>query len=448
MKRLIAGLVLGIALQPLLACATRAPSTHEFILDNGLKLIVHQDHRASLVHTHLWYRSGSNQEEPGKSGLAHAVEHMQFNGSSKLCPGESDQILQYLGGSENATTEHDATLYFQTTPPHALAVSFEMLADQMSTSHLTQAQWMGEREVIKSERSEVVDNNPVQRARELLHRLAHPASPQGSPIIGWLHDLERLHIDDLKRWYQQWYAPNNAILVVAGDVQAEQVKALADRYFGPIPRRALPVRTVARELAAPGERSITQYIAHQPAMLYMAFNVPSQNTQTAPHIAPALELLSEMLAGGDSSLLKSQLWRSEGLVTAITTHYNAISRGDELFNISAMPDMEKAKSLEAVKERIIGIIDTLKKNPPALEDLERARTRIIARRVFDRDELFNQASRMGELEVAGLSWQDEQARLDVFKSITPQDIQHTAQTFLSRDRLTTSYALPEEVPHD
>ena len=257
-----------------------------------------------------------------------------------------------------------------------------------------------------------------------------------------------MHIDDLKRWYQQWYAPNNAILVVAGDVQAEQVKALADRYFGPIPRRALPVRTVARELAAPGERSITQYIAHQPAMLYMAFNVPSQNTQTAPHIAPALELLSEMLAGGDSSLLKSQLWRSEGLVTAITTHYNAISRGDELFNISAMPDMEKAKSLEAVKERIIGIIDTLKKNPPALEDLERARTRIIARRVFDRDELFNQASRMGELEVAGLSWQDEQARLDVFKSITPQDIQHTAQTFLSRDRLTTSYALPEEVPHD
>lgn len=258
MRPLLAALVFGVMLQPLLAFASRPPSIQEFMLNNGLKLIVYEDHHAPLVHSHLWYRIGSNQEGPGQTGLSHALEHMLFNGSSKLCSGESDQILQHLGGSENATTLNDATLYFHTLPAHALGVSFEILADQMSTAHLSATQWGGEREVIKNERSESFENHPLRRALELPRRLALPASAAGNPVIGWRHDLDRLQIEDLKHWYGHWYAPNNAVLVVTGDVDAQQVKQLAERYFGAIARRPLPYSPAPLELPTPGERRITQ----------------------------------------------------------------------------------------------------------------------------------------------------------------------------------------------
>ena len=448
MKRLIAGLILGVMLQPLQALASEPPPIHEFTLDNGLKVIVYEDHRASLVHTHLWYRVGSNQEMPGHSGVSHALEHMLFNGSSKLCSNEANQILQNLGGSQNATTQNDATLYFHTVPPHALGVSFEVLADQMNTAHLAEADWRGEREVVKSERSESSDHHPLQRALEVPRRLALPASAAGNPVIGWRHDLDRLQTADLKHWYRRWYAPNNAVLIVAGDIAPQQVKQLAERYFGPVAGRPLPYSPSPIELDMPGERSIVQYLPQQIPLLYLAYNVPSLKTQTDPRTAPALELIAEMLGGTNSSLLKAQLVRKEQLANTITVHYQAASPGDELFNISALLDPEKADTIETVKTRLLALIESLKTTPPNPEDLERARTRIMARRVFDQDVLENRLVQIGVLEIAGLSWRTEQARLDTFKAITAQDIQRTAQTYLVADRLTTSYALPEETPHE
>ena len=448
MRPLLAALVLGVMLQPLLAFASRPPSIHEFLLDNGLKLIVYEDHHARLVHSHLWYRIGSNQEGPGQTGLSHALEHMLFNGSSKLCSGESDQILQNLGGSENATTLNDATLYFHTLPPYALGVSFEIFADQMSNAHLSAAQWSGEREVIKNERSESFENHPVRRALEVPRRLALPASAAGNPVVGWRHDLDRLHPHDLEHWYRSWYAPNNAVLVVSGDVDPKQVKQLAERYFGAIARRPLPYRPAPIELSAPGERSITQYLPHQLPVLYMAFNVPSLKTQADPRTAPALELLSELLAGANSALLNVRLARNEGLVSGITVHYNAVSPGDELFSITALPDLENATSIEALKTRIMVLLDELRTTPPSQQDLDRARIQITARRVFDQDELLNRALQLGEQEMADVPWRSEQARLDILKSITPQDLQRVVQRFLVTDRLTTGYALPEEMPHE
>ena len=180
----------------------------------------------------------------------------------------------------------------------------------------------------------------------------------------------------------------------------------------------------------------------------MAFNVPSLKTQADPTIAPALELLSELLAGANSSLFKTRLAHQEGLVSGITVHYTAVSQGDELFSIRALPDLEKAGSMEAVKNRILALIDTLKTAPPRQQDLDRARVQITARRVFDQDELSNRALQLGEQEMAGLDWRSEQARLDTLKAITPQDVQRVVRTFLATDRLTTSYALPEEMPHE
>lgn len=448
MKKNLPGLALGLMLQPLIALASSEPATHQFTLDNGLKVIVYEDHRAAVVHSQLWYRVGSSYEPPGQSGLSHALEHMVFKGSSKLCPAESEHIFQSLGATDNAATQSDATIFFQTLPPHALAVALEVMADQMSTAHLSATHWEGEREVIKSERSESVDNDPQQRALELPRRLAFPASSSGSPVIGWMHDLERMHVDELRHWYERWYAPNNATLIVVGDIDVAQVKMLATRYFGPIARRELPVVKPPLELAAPGERSITQFIDHQIPNLSMTFNVPSLSTQTDPRTAPALELLSELLGGGDSSVLKRSLWRGEELLISVGSHYSGISRGDELFSIAATLNLKKMKPLREVQERILGAIEALKAAPPSSSDLQRARTRIIARHVFSLDDLQSQALYLGELDIAGLSSEHDKKRMETLKAITPEDIQHAAQTFLTRNRLTVSHVLPKETRHE
>ena len=448
MKHSLAGVALGLMLQPLMALASSEPSTHRFTLDNGLKVIVHEDHRTAVVHSQLWYRVGSSYEPAGQSGLSHALEHMVFKGSSKLCPSESDQIFQSLGATDNAVTQNDATVFYQTLAPHALAVALEVMADQMSTAHLSAAHWEREREVIKSERSESVDNDPQQRALELPLRMAFPSSGSGSPIVGWMHDLERMQVDELKHWYRSWYAPNNATLIIVGDIDANQVKALATRYFGPIARRELPVVKLPLELAAPGERRITQHIDHQIPSLSMAFNVPSVSTQTDPRSAPALQLLSELLAGGDSSLLKSRLWHDEELLISVGSHYNGINRGDVLLTLAATLNLETMKPLSEVQTQIWAVIESLKNTPPSTDTLERARTRIIARHVFSRDDLQNQALYLGELDIAGLSSAHDEKRMETLAAITPEDIQHAAQTFLTRDRLTISHVLPKEARHE
>ena len=448
MKRSIAGVALGLMLQPLMALAISEPSTQTFTLDNGLNVIVLEDHRAAVVHSQLWYRVGSSYEPPGQTGLSHALEHMIFKGSSKLCPGEADHVFQGLGASSNAATQRDATIFFQTLPPNALGVAFEIMADQMSTAHLSAMYWEGEREVIKSERSESIDNSPSQLALERLLSVAHPASASGNPVIGWMHDLDRMHIKELQDWYRLWYAPNNATLIIVGDIDVNQVKALATRYFGPIARRDLPAVKRPVELPAAGERSITQYLNHQMPNLRMAFNVPSLTTQANPRSAAALELLSEVLGGSDSSVLRTRLWRGEELVINADTHYSSISRGDELFTIAATLNVEKAMALSDIKDRIWSEIETLKNSPPSVADLDRARTRIFAQHVFSRDDLQSQALYLGELNIAGLTWEQGEQRFETLKTITPEDIQHAAKTFLTREQLTTGYVLAKETRHE
>ena len=448
MKRPFAGVALGLILQPLLALAASEPATHQFTLDNGLKVIVHEDHRAAVVNTQLWYHVGGSYEPPGQSGISHALEHMIFQGSSKLCPGESAGIYRTLGATENAATLNDATIFYQTLPPQALGVAFEVMADQMGTAHLSPAIWTTEREIIKSERNESVDNDPHQRALELSRRVAFMASASGSPVIGWRHDIERMQVEELQHWYRSWYAPNNATLVIVGDIHLDHVKALATRYFGPIARRELPIVKTPLELEAPGERSITHYVEHHIPTLTMAFNVPSLNTQTDPRSAPALNLLKELLAGGNSSAIKAKLMRGDELLLGAATHYSSINRGDELFSITALLNTKKTTSLSEVKRRIWAEIEALKTAPPSAEDLERARTRFIAQDVFNQDDLARHTSFLGKLDNAGLSWEHHEQRLKALKTITPEDIQHVAQTYFTRDRLTTSYIVTQESHHE
>ena len=224
-----ARLLLGSLVLPLAALAGTPPPTHEFTLDNGLKLIVREDSRAPVVVSQLWYRVGSSYETPGRTGLSHALEHMMFKGTERLEPGEGSRLLRELGAEENAFTSDDYTAYYQVLARDRLAVAFELEADRMTGLRLPEDEFLRELEVIKEERRLRTDDRPTSLAYERFKAMAYPASGYRNPTIGWMRDLQRMTVDDLRAWYQRWYAPNNAALVVVGDVRADEVRQLAEQ---------------------------------------------------------------------------------------------------------------------------------------------------------------------------------------------------------------------------
>ena len=443
-----AALLLGTLLMPLTALAAVPQATHEFTLDNGLKVIVREDHRAPVVVSQLWYKVGSSYETAGSTGLSHALEHMMFKGSDKLEPGESSRILRELGAEENAFTSDDYTAYYQVLARDRLAVALELEADRLASLKLPAEEFTKEIEVIKEERRLRTDDRPGSLAYERFKAMAYPASGYRNPTIGWMHDLERMTVDDLRAWYQAWYAPNNATLVVVGDVGAAEVKILAERFFGAIPRREVPPAKLPRELDAPGERRTSLYLKTQLPSLMMGFNVPGLATASEARQVHALRLIAALLDGGYSARLASRLERGEELVSGASAWYNGYNRGDSLFVLSATPNVQQSKTLEQVEAGLWRELEDLKNAPPSAEELARVRAQVIAGLVYERDSITSQATAIGQLETVGLSWRLIDQELAELEAVTPADIQQAARTFFVRDRLSVAHVLPEESRHE
>lgn len=431
-------------LLPFTALADPVQPTHEFTLKNGLKVVVREDHRAPVVTSQLWVKVGSSDETPGQSGLSHALEHMLYKGSSKTCPGEASAILDKLGASHNAFTDNDVTTYYQTLQPHQLGVAFELMADMMSTAQLRAEDFIPELAVIQEERRLRVDDDPDAIAQERLARVAYPASSYGPPIIGWMHDLKRLNADDLRHWYQTRYAPGNATLVIVGDVTLEKVQTLAERYFGVLATKPFVAAKTSLELAEPGERKIILRQAIPAPRLIMAFNVPSLATAENRRTVHALRLLNTLLAGSNSARLGKRLQFTERLFSSTSSDYNALHRGDSLFTLNAQLNSQSAVSLDQAQTRIWELIDELKATPPDRVELERARTHLIARQIYDRDGIEHQADHLGALESIGLPWRLMDEDADELTQVTPEDIRRVAQTYLTRQRLSTAHVLVEK----
>ncbi|MDY7218366.1 pitrilysin family protein [Denitrificimonas sp. JX-1] len=419
-------------------------TTTEFSLDNGLKVIVREDHRAPVVVSQLWYKVGSSYEVPGNTGLAHALEHMMFKGSSKLGPGESSRILRELGAEENAFTSDDYTAYYQVIARDRLAVALEMEADRLAGLTLPEDEFIREIEVIKEERRMRTDDRPSGLAYERFKALAYPASGYHIPTIGWMHDLERMTIEDLRNWHQRWYAPNNATLVIVGDVEPTAVKALVQRYFAHIPARPLPSVKQPLELDEPGQRSITLHLKTQLPSLMMGFNVPSLTSSNNPNDVHALRLISALLDGGNSSRIPTQLEREQELVVGASAWYNAFTRGSSLFILSATPNVQKGKTIAEVEQGLWQQIKQLQKTPPSAAELARVRAQVVASEVYAQDSITSQATQIGMLETVGLSWRIQEQDLAALETITPADIQAAAQKYFTNTRLTTAYIYPEE----
>jgi zinc protease len=416
--------------------------THEFTLDNGLKVIVREDHRAPVVVSQLWYRVGSSHEPPGQTGISHALEHMMFKGSDRLAPGQASRLLGSLGAQENAFTSRDYTAYYQILNRAHLPIALELEAERMHRLTLPEDEFLREMEVIKEERRLRVDDNPNGLAYERFLTQAHMASPYAQPVIGWMHDIERLTVDDLRAWYDTHYQPGNAILVIVGDVRLDEVRPMVERFFGPIPAGTPPEQRKPLELGEAGERSMVMHLPVQLPSLIIGFNVPGLNTASDAWEVHALRLLDAVLSGGYSARLPSRLERADAIATSASTSYNGFGRGDTLFLFSGIPNQSRDITLEQLEAAFWEEVERIKRTPPSSDELNRVQAQLTAGLIYSQDGISEQANRIGQLESVGLPWTLLDEDLATLQQITPEQISEVARRYLVRDRLTRAHVLP------
>lgn len=416
--------------------AQAAPAPASFTLANGLRVIVQEDHRAPVVLTQVWYRVGSSDEPPGLTGISHVLEHMMFKGTPTVPTGEFSRVVAYAGGDDNAYTNDNFTVYFQQHLADRLPLALELEADRMRNLTLAGDEFTRELKVVMEERRLRTDDNPQALAMERFQTLALPSSPERNPTIGWMRDLERLTVDDVRAWYKQWYAPANATLIVVGDVTLTQVRSLADQYFAGLPTQAVPRRAAIRELEIPGERTLIMTLPGQVPSLYLSFNLPSLASARVPQDAYALQLLSGVLDGGISARLERDVVRNNQ-AAAIRAGYDLLARGDTLLTITAVP--AAGQSLPDLREAILKSVYALRDELVSRDELKRVMANVRAQAVYARDDLDDQAQQLGQLDALGLplNWDDGvPAKL---QAITPTQLREVARRYLQPERLATLY---------
>ena len=437
LRRIIYFLLFFVLPFPLFAAP---PAVQEYNLKNGLKLLVKEDHRAPVVVSQVWYKVGSSYEYGGITGVSHMLEHMMFQGTKTLDPGEFSRIIAENGGSENAFTSRDYTAYFQRLEKSRLAVSFRLEADRMRRLKLREEEFVKEREVVMEERRMRTDDKPRAKMQELFQAVAHSNGGYKNPVIGWPDDIKNWTINDLKKWYQMWYAPNNAILVVAGDVNSSNVYRLAKKYFGPLQPSVLDPVKPRTEVKQHGERRMVVKLPAKLPYLVMGFKVPGLHDVEREWEAYALEVLASVLSGGGSTRFPRRLVREQQIAVSADAGYDGYGRLPSLFYLDATP--VQGKSLTELEAAIKAEIHELKENTVAIEELDRIKSQVLANAIYERDSIFYQAMQIGTLETVGLGWERMEEYVDRISRVTPHQIQHVAQKYLVDDDLTVAFLEP------
>src|SRR5574337_40806 len=435
MHQLLRCSVGGLGLGLLLAGAAQA-NPFETTLPNGLKVIVKEDRRApSAVHM-VWYRVGAMDEVDGTSGVAHVLEHMMFKGTAKVGPGEFNKRVAAVGGRDNAFTSSDYTAYFQQVPPGALGQMMALEADRMANLRITDEAFAKEIEVVKEERRLRTEDKPHALVHEQLQASAFLSDPYRRPIIGWMPDLERMTANDARAWYKNWYAPNNATLVVVGDVDHREVFELARRSYGKVPRKALPAR---QEITDPEQRGPRRSVVRAPAELpyvALAWHVPTiRNLEEAQDFF-ALQVLSAILDGYDGARLNTRLVREGRQAVSAGASYEGMARGESLFLLDASP--APGKSVTEVDAALRAEITRIRDNGVTPEELARVKAQAMAAQVYKRESLMGQAMEIGMLEMAGLSWRDENRLLEGIRQVTAEQVQAVAGRYFGEDKVTVA----------
>lgn len=423
------------------------PPLQSFKLDNGLQVYLRQDYRAPLVSAQLWYHVGSSYEPAGQSGLSHLLEHLMFEGSSKLASGQYSKLLTLLGGDPNAFTSEDATCFPVTLPVSRLEIVLEAMADAMGTARFEQSTFEREVQVVLAERRLQTDQSPLTIALERDRLLAHGSSPYATPIIGHQADVESLTAQAARRWYQNWYQPANATLVVVGDIDLARLRRYVERHFAAVARAQVPFNRRPTGPTALQSRSQTVALAQMREGLIMNFNVPSQATAVDEHESCALRLIPELMMNGVSSRLYRQLVNRRQLIQAMRAEYRHLMRGDSLMSFFMFSNPQQGTPQQA-GEVVLDELQVLAQTAPSEAELERAKARLLANLVFGRDMISQQADAIGRYAAIGVDPAFLDREQHAIEQVSADAVRHAALSYLTRDRLSITHMMPQEQTHD
>jgi zinc protease len=436
-----------LALALALCCAPAAGAeAQQRTLANGLKVIVKEDHRAPIVVSMVWYRAGSMDEVSGTTGVAHVLEHMMFKGTGKVPAGEFSRIIARAGGRDNAFTSRDYTAYHQQLHKSKLAVALELEADRMANLALSEEEFAKEIRVVMEERRMRTDDDAHAQVSEQLMAAVYAAHPYRTPVIGWMNDIANMRASDARSWYDTWYVPNNAVLVVAGDVVAEDVFALAERHFGPIPSRTLPVRKPQVEPSQKGIKRLTVKAPGELPYVLMAYHVPVLRNPKEDWEPYALYMLNGILDGYDAARLNRELVKNSRIAIGAGSSYDAINRGEGLFYLDATPAQghSVAEVEAALRKQIARIVD----EGISEQELQRVKAQVTAADVFSQDSVYGQASRIGMLETVGIPYQTMDLQVRKVKEVTAEQVRAVARKYLLDDNATVAVLDPQPLPGD
>ncbi len=439
-------LLILVLIMPGLLLAEAA--VEEFTLKNGLKLIVKEGHRSPVVVSQVWYRAGSLDEVNGKTGVAHVLEHMMFKGTKRVPAGQFSRLVAAAGGKENAFTGPDYTCYFQQLEKSNLPLSFKLEADRMANLVITDNEFEKEIKVVMEERRLRTEDKPQSKVNEQFQAMTFRTHPYGRPVIGHMNDLENMTAADAQEWYDQWYAPNNATVVVVGDVKAKNVLALAKQYFGKLKPKTLPVRKPQVEPQQIGTRRAVIKAPGKLPYLAMGFHTPTL------HDAPttleqgwepyALDVLAGVLSGNASARLNQKLVRETALAVSVDAGYDSTTRGRlSLFEMVATP--AEGKTVVEVEAALLAEVEKIKKDGVTQKELNRVKAAVIAADVYQRDSMFYQGMLIGQLETMGYSWRLLDQYSEKLKAVTSAQIQAVAKKYLTLDNMTVATLDPQPI---
>lgn len=416
-------------------------ATHEYHLKNGLTLIVREDHRSPVIISSVWYRVGGSYEINGQTGVSHMLEHMMFKGTHRYGPGVLVATVTDNGGQQNAMTSDDFTAYYQMWSFDKLPLSFQFESDRMRDLAFDQSSYDKEHQVVMEERRMRVDDNPQATALELFNAAAHVNNPYHHPVIGWMTDIQQMTLANVKQWYDTWYAPNNAIVIVVGDVKADDVYHLAQHYFGALKPHALPKIKPMTEIPQLGERNITVNIPAKLPWLIMGYPVPELTTIGASWQPYALDVLANILSSGNSSRLIRDLVRGKQLALSANAFYNEYRLHEDLFTLTGIPATNV--TMTQLKAAYTDEIKQLQKTPVSMQELKRVKAQLIAADVYQKNSLMYQMYDIGIPESIGLSWRSTQDYIKHIEMVTPEQVQAVAKQYLVPNQLTVGILIPK-----
>ena len=417
---------------------------HEYMLANGLKIVVKEDHRSPVVISQIWYKAGSIDELNGTTGVAHVLEHMMFKGTKNISSGEFSKKIAAVGGRDNAFTSRDYTGYFQQLHKSKLALAMKLEADRMRNLILTKEEFAKEIKVVMEERRLRTDDQPHALVYEKMMSVAYQSHPYRRPIIGWMNDLENMSVGDAQEWYDRWYAPNNAVLVLVGDVDPKEVYSLAQKYYGEIKSRpiaSLALRKPQTEVTQAGIKRLQIKAPAQMPYLVMGYHAPVLHDASADWEPYALQMLVGVLDGNGSARLNKELVRNQQIASSINADYDSTGHGPGMFFLSGTPS--EGRSAAELESALRIEIERLINSGVTEKELRRVRAQVVSGHVFQLDSMFYQAMQIGQLESVGLSYRDLDTIIKKLQAVTAEQVREVAIKYLIDDSLTVAVLDPQ-----